>query len=180
MAEQARPPQKPLLRIRSHFSPLLVVYHHPVRLAVSLAIPVMLLPELRGFIQAHWHLGLQEARLAAVLGILLVVFLPQLLASALNCRSVVFSFYSDHVEFTESFLVRETIKMSYGAVQGAEMQAGFMQRFVGVADILLVLRGRTGHKDRPQQLRQAIPDVRNAQAVLGEVRKILQAQAPRA
>lgn len=173
MADTKAVRKTPLLRLRSHFSPLLVFYHHPIRVAVSLAIPFMLLPELLRFMRAEWHLGAADAQVAGVLGILGIVFLPQLLASALDCSKVAFTFYDDHVEFTESFLVREVIRLSYSSIQGVAVSAGLMQRLVGVANIELVMHGRTGTKRHPQQLRQVIRDVRKAPAAAREIEKIL-------
>jgi hypothetical protein len=138
----------------------------------------MLLPELRKFVQAHWQLGLEEARLASVLGILAVVFLPELLASALNCRKVVFTFFDDHVEFTENFLVREIIRVSYASISGVTIHTGFLQRLVGVSDIRLVLRGRMLAKGGGGHLQQAIPDVRNAAALAKEIEKIIRLRQP--
>ena len=175
MADSKAVPKKtPLLRLRSHFSPLLVLYHHPIRVTVSLAIAFMLSPELEKFIKAQWHLGAADAQAAAVLGILGVVFLPQLLGSALDCSKVAFTFYDDHVEFTESYLVREVIRLSYTSIQGVSLSAGLMQRLVGVANVELVMHGRTGTKRNPQQLRQVIRDVKKAPAAVKEIEKILQ------
>jgi membrane protein YdbS with pleckstrin-like domain len=174
MADSKAVPKTPLLRLRSHFSTLLVFYHHPIRVAVSLLVAVMLLPELIKIIQEEWHLGAGDAQVAAVLGIFGIVFLPQLLASALDCSKVAYVFYDDHVEFTESFLVRDVIRMPYSAIRGVSMSAGLMQRLVGVADIALVMHGRTNARRNPQQLSQVIRDVRKASDAAREIEKILQ------
>ncbi|TAL28205.1 MAG: PH domain-containing protein [Alphaproteobacteria bacterium] len=174
MADAKAVPKTPLLRLHSHFSPLLVFYHHPIRVAVSLLIAVMLLPELHKFIRDEWHLAAADAQMAAVLGIFGVVFLPQLLVSALDCSRVAYAFYDDHVEFTESFLVRDVIRMPYSSIRGVSMSAGLMQRLVGVANIALVMHGRTNAKRNPQQLSQVIRDVRKAPAAVREIEKILQ------
>lgn len=174
MADLKAVPKTPLLRLRSHFSVLLVVYHHPVRVVVSLLIALMLLPELHKFIQEEWQLGAADAQIAALLGVFGVIFLPQLLGSALDCSSAAYTFYDDHVEFTESFLVRDVIRMPYTSIRGVAMSAGLMQRLVGVADIALVMHGRTGTKRNPQQLRQVICDVKRAPAAVREIEKILQ------
>jgi hypothetical protein len=175
MADSKAVPRKtPLLRLHSHFSPLLVLYHHPIRVTVSLAIAFMLSPELGKFIQEQWHLGAADAQMAAVLGTLGVVFLPQLLGSALDCSKVAFTFYDDHVEFTESFLVREVIRMPYSSIRGISVSAGLMQRIVGVGNIALIMQGRTNAKRNPQQLSQVIRDVKRAPAAVREIEKILQ------
>jgi membrane protein YdbS with pleckstrin-like domain len=163
---------KPLLRLRSHFVPLLVFCHHPVRLAVSLAIPAMLLPELRTLLRATAGLDAQGALLAAVAGIVLVVFLPQFLGSAIACRKVRYDFYRDRVEYNENYLLPDVIRLSYKSVTGVRMEAGPVQRLFGVADIILTLQGRTGRAQKPQEIRQVIPDVRGAPEAMRRLEKI--------
>lgn len=173
MADKTARREKPLLRIRSHFVPLLVFYHHPVRLTVSLAIPAMLLPELRGLLQALSGLSEKEAQLAAVFGIIFLVFLPQLLGSAIACRKVKYDFYADRLEYNEYYMLAEVTRLPYKQVTGVRIAAGAFQRLFGVADIVITLQGRsTGKARRPPEIRQVIRDVRHAADAVGRLQKI--------
>jgi len=115
----------------------MVVYHHPVRLTTSLLIPLFLLPELSSFAQKHIGLGSAAASVFVVAMIVFLVFLPQLLVSALDCKGVSYDFYKDHFSFTESFLLREPIRVPYRNVIAVKTRQSRFQKIFHLADIVI-------------------------------------------
>lgn len=151
---------QPLLRLHAHFEPLMVMYHHPVRLTVSLLIPLFLLPEFASLAEEYMGFGSTAARVFVVTMIIFLVFLPQLFVSALDCQKVSYDFYKDHVSFTESFLLREPIRIPYRNVIAVTVRQGQFQKMFHLADI--VIETQPVGRLETRSLYTVIPDVRLA------------------
>jgi len=156
-------PQQPRLRLFAQFDPLVVMYRHPVRLCVSLAVPLLVFPELRRF--AGWLTGLHGGMAGAVvaLAIILLIFLPQFVVSWLDYRHVAYAFYDDRLVFSESFLMRTPIRVYYRSVVGVRLRVNPAQRLRGLADIVITTQVRQGRIEGQAQ-HFTVPDLTRAQA----------------
>lgn len=170
---KAPPVTAPLLRLHSHFEPLMVMYHHPLRLTASLLIPLFLLPEFSALAQAHMGMGRTAAAVFVVTMIIFIVFLPQLFVSALDCKQVSYDFYPDHFRFTESFLLREPIRISYRNILSVTVRQGRFQKLFHLADI--VIETQPPGRLESRSVYTVIRDVRRAAQAVPKIRALVEA-----
>lgn len=155
--------QQPRLRLYARFDPLVVMYRHPVRLSVSLAVPLLVFPELCRL--AGWLTGFHGAAagFAAAALVILLVFLPQFFVSWLDCRQVAYAFFDDRLVFTENFFMRTPISVHYRSVVKVRVKVNPAQRLRGLADIVLTTQVRKG-KITGQAQHFTVPDIPQEQA----------------
>jgi uncharacterized membrane protein YdbT with pleckstrin-like domain len=173
-APSLRPdPAAPVLRLRlhSHFEPLMVMCHHPIRLTTSLLIPLFLLPEFTSLAETTLGLEGQMASFFVVMMIVFIVFLPQLMVSALNCRKIHFDFYDDHMAFTESFLLREPIRIPYRSVVALHVKQNVFQRMFKLADI--VIETSPAARFDTHNVMTVLPDLRYADRAQQRIDRLL-------
>ena len=149
------------------------MYHYPVRLTTSLLIPLFLLPELSGLAEKHMGFGSTAAAVFVVTMIIFLVFLPQLLVSALDCQKVSYDFYKDHFSFTESFLLRDPIRIPYRNVIAVTVRQGRFQKMFHLADI--VIETQPVGRLETRSLFTVIPDVRLAPRAARKINLLLDA-----
>jgi membrane protein YdbS with pleckstrin-like domain len=164
---------RPLVSLHSHFEPLMVMYHHPVRLTTSLLIPLFLLPEFSALVQKYMGLGTVAAPVFVVAMIIFLVFLPQLFVSALDCKKVSYDFHKDHFSFTESFLLREPIRVPYKNVIAVTARQGRFQKIFHLADI--VIETQPVGRLETRSLFTVIRDVRLAPRAVRKINLLLDA-----
>lgn len=167
--------EKPVFSLRSRFNPLLVLLRHPIRLAVSLALPFFLMPELQKLAKAVFAMEGEEVMKAIVGTIIAVVFLPQWLFAWLDCRAVRYEFYKDHLEFTENFMLRDRIRQPYRNISGARIRRGPVQMFFGLSDLVLTIQADQRLSVKGKDRHQVLHDIRNGGRALEEVSKLLKA-----
>jgi membrane protein YdbS with pleckstrin-like domain len=167
--------EKPVFSLRSRFNPLLVLLRHPIRLAVSLALPFFLMPELLKAAKAVFALEGDEAMKAIVGTVIALVFLPQWFFAWLDCRAVRFEFYKDHLEFTENFMLRDRISQPYRNISAARIRRGPVQVFFGLSDLILTIQADKRLSVKGKDRHQVLHDIRHGTRVLEEVSKLLKA-----
>jgi hypothetical protein len=170
--ESDTPPQlPPRLRLHARFDPLVTMYRHPVRLAVSLAVPLLAFPELESL--SGWLTGFHGAfaGFATMLLLIALIFLPQFFMTWLDCRHVSYDVYDDRLVFTENFILRTPINIYYRSVTGVTVKINPAQRLRGLADIMLTTQARlsvrTPEGRAPltgQAQHYVIPDLTRAEA----------------
>lgn len=169
-SKQADAP-RPLLSLHAHFEPLMVMYHHPVRLTASLLIPLFLLPEFVGLAEKYLGFGSFAAGVFVIAMIIFLVFLPQLFVSALDCQKVSYDFYQDHFSFTESFLLRDPIRIPYRNVIAVTARQGRFQKMFNLADI--VVETQPVGRLETRSVFTVIPDVRLAPRAARKINLLL-------
>lgn len=150
----------------------MVVYHHPVRLTASLLIPLFLLPEFSALVQKHMGFDSTASAVLVVAVIIFVVFLPQLFISALDCKQVSYDFYNDHFSFTESFLLREPIRVPYRNVISVTERQGRFQKLFHLSDI--VIETQPVGRLESRSVYTVIRDVRLAPRAVRKIRLLLE------
>lgn len=164
----------PLLRVRSHFTVTMTVVRHPVRLTVCLLMSFFLLPELTRIGVSLTGLDERAAMTASVAFLAALVFLPQFVVEALNCKKVSHDFYPDRLVFTESFLLREKVTIPYKSITAGKRVSSALQRVFSLSDIVLTIQTKVGRLDLPAR-EHRIYDVRDAGKALARIEKILKA-----
>lgn len=150
----------------------MVMYHHPVRLTASLLIPLFLLPEFVSLAEKYMGMSSGAAGFFVVMMIVFLVFLPQLVISALNCQKVQYHFHADHFSFTESFLLREPINIPYRSVISVTVRQKRFQKMFHLADILIETQppGRL----ETRSVITVIADVRRAAQAVRHIHTLLE------
>lgn len=163
---------RPLLSLHSHFEPFMVMYHHPIRLTTSLLIPLFLLPEFAGMAEKYLGMGSAAASFFVVMMIIFLVFLPQLVVSALDCQKVQYHFHAEHLAFTESFLLREEIVIPYRSVISVTVRQRAFQKIFHLSDILIETQpvGRL----ESRSVVTVIADVRRAPRAVRKINMLLE------
>ncbi len=149
----------------------MVMYHHPIRLTTSFLIPLFLLPEFTSLAETTLGLEGQMASFFVVMMIVFIVFLPQLMVSALNCRKIHFDFYDDHMAFTESFLLREPIRIPYRSVVAVHVKQNVFQRMFKLADI--VIETSPAARLETRNMLTVLPDLRYADRAQQRIDRLL-------
>lgn len=149
----------------------MVMYHHPVRLTTSLLIPLLLLPELSALAEKYMGFDAAAAGVFVVAMIIFLVFLPQLFVSALDCKKVSYDFHKDHFSFTESFLLREPIRIPYRNVIAVTARQGKFQKMFHLADI--VIETQPVGRLETRSVFTVIPDVRLAPRAVRKINLLL-------
>jgi len=149
----------------------MVMYHHPIRLTTSLLIPLFLLPELTKLAEAGLGLDGHMASFFVVMMIVFIVFLPQLMVSALNCRKIHFDFYDDHMAFTESFLLREAIRIPYRSIVAVHVKQNAFQRFFKLSNI--VIETSPAGRLETRNVLTVLPDLRYAVRAQNRIDRLL-------
>lgn len=167
---------KPLLRLRARFSSFVVLSRHPVRLSISFAVPFFAFPDL-GRMAAPllgWPALSAGMAAAGALGVLIV--LPQLAASWLDCRWVRYDVYEDHLSFTENFFLRAPICVQFRKVTEVRVTANVLQRLRGFSDVQLTTQVRRQGVVGQKQY-YVIPDLKKkeAQAVCRKITALVRA-----
>lgn len=152
--------------------PVLVAWNHPVRLTVSLLVPFLLLPEITMLTAKATGLSGAAASSLAIGFIVFVIFLPQLVVEALNCHHIAYDFHDDHYSFTESFLVREAVRVPYRSIAAIRHRQNAVQKMFGVGTISVVTETRLGQLP-PKETVFEIPDVRHAARSAEDIRKLV-------
>lgn len=149
----------------------MVMYHHPIRLTTSLLIPLFLLPEFVSLTEKYLGMGSGAASFFVVMMIVFLVFLPQLVVSALNCQKVQYHFHVAHFSFTESFLLREKITIPYRSVLSVTVRQRAFQKLFHLSDILIETQpvGRL----ESRSVITVIPDVRRAPRAVRKINMLL-------
>lgn len=115
----------------------MVMYHHPIRLTTSLLIPLFLLPEFASLAEKYMGFSHNAASFFVVMMIIFLVFLPQLVVSALDCQKVQYHFHADYFSFTENFLLREPINIPYRSIISVTVRQRAFQKMFNLSDILI-------------------------------------------
>lgn len=134
------------------------LWHHPVRLTVSLLLILFLLPEAAMLGQKAADLPPLPSYIAAVFAVFLLVIAPQFFAAYLNCRYVRYDFFDDHLCFTESILLRDKIRIQYKSISAVSLRQSAMQKPLRLADVVIETRPR------------GMEDMRGTSYVINDVR----------
>ncbi len=161
------------LRIRSRFHPLMELWHHPVRLTVSLLLILFLLPEAAMLGQKAADLPAYASYMLGTLAVFLLVIAPQFCAAYLNCRHVRYDFFDDHLCFTESILLRDKIRIQYKSISAVRWRQASLQKPLRLADIIIETRPR-GMEDM-RGAEYMIIDVRAARTKVEKINALLDA-----
>lgn len=159
------------LRIRSRFHPLMELWHHPVRLTVSLLLILFLLPEAAMLGQKAADLPAFASYALGTLAVFLLVIAPQFCAAYLNCRHVRYDFFDDHLCFTESILLRDKIRIQYKSISAVRWRQASVQKPLLLADIIIETRPR-GMEDM-RGAEYVIIDVRAARTKVEKINALL-------
>lgn len=164
-------PSAPRLRLRSRFHPLMTLYHHPVRLTVSLLLMLFLLPEAASLGAKFAGLPVFISYILACVAVFCIVILPQFCVAWVNCRAVAYMFYDDHLCFTENALLRDKIRVPYRSISAVRLRQTLLQRRLRLADIVIETKP-VGFQDMAGT-EHVVADIRGARKALGRIEDIL-------
>lgn len=174
MPSRDKPPAaQPVLRLRSRFHPFMELYHHPIRLTVSLLLMVFLLPEAAALGTRLAGLPVFASYALSCCLIFCIVILPQFCAAFINTRAVVYEFYADHVCFIENALLRDKIRVPYRSVSRVHVRQNMLQRRLRLADIVIETKP-VGFEDMAGAA-HVITDVRAARKAQEKIMQVIDA-----
>lgn len=114
-----------------------ILWRHPIRLALCAVLPLILMPELKGFLAHFFGLSGLGALLAVAAGLFAGLLLLPLAGAFLDSLAVRYVFMADHMYFTQSFILRERIRVPYRGISGLSHVSDAAQRSAGLGDIVL-------------------------------------------
>ncbi len=161
-------------RVKSKFNPLVVAYAYPVRLTGAFLVTLFILPELAKFFAWITGIGGFFSYFLAGILVFIVVLVGPFIMTWLDYRTIIYSFYSDRVEFLQGFWVRELLKIPYHGITDIEVSINKVQKKYKMGSIKLVAEPKFSSIKNSRQ-GHILPDIPNPNKVANNIKKLLAA-----
>lgn len=170
--KQSTEEDKVYFRLKSKFYPLVIAYAYPVRITVATLIALFMLPELAKFFA--WITGIEGffSYILATIVIFMVVLVGPFIMTWLDYRTIIYSFYTDRVEFYQGFWVREVLKIPYHGITDIEVSINPVQKKYKIGNVKLVAEPKLSTIKTSGQ-GHIIPDISNPDKVAINIKKLL-------
>lgn len=166
--------QKPLLRLRPHYDPLLALWRHPALLAGSLLTPIFMLPELEWITGKLTGLSGRALTFTALISCFLAATGWPLFNAFMESRVRLCTFYADEMTLASNWLALEKTRVPYASLSSVEITANWMQRKGHSGDLDFMVRTLAGRIVLDPQKAFTLHDVRNPARARARIMALLE------